>query len=91
MTVKIRIDPVLRQFTQDQKVIDVDGSTIGACLRQLVARFPEMNKVIFRQDGTFLHYVVICVNGETVDSAPLARPVNDGDEVQLIPIITGGL
>ncbi|MFC1932815.1 MoaD/ThiS family protein [Chloroflexota bacterium] len=90
MSVKININPFLSHLTNDQDVVEVNGSTVGQCLEQLVARFPELRNWLFEKDGKLNRLVDIYVNLESSYPAELAKPVKDGDELHIIVIISGG-
>ena len=90
MSIKINIHPILYHFTNDRDVVEVNGSTVGQCLEHLVAQFPEIKKGLFGKDGKLLNYVDVYVNGESAYPEELARPVKDGDELQLVLMIAGG-
>ena len=90
MSVKINIHPFLFHLTNDQEVVEVNGNTVGQCLEQLVARFPELGKWLFRKDGKLNNLVDIYVNQESAYPEELAKPVKDGDELHIIVIISGG-
>ena len=90
MSVRIIIHPLLYHVTNNQEVIEVNGSTVGECLKEFVAHFPETNKVLFDNDGNLLGYVDIYVNGESAYPEELAKPVKDGDELHIVLIIAGG-
>ncbi len=88
MGVRIDIGSILSQFTRNQAVVEVSGSTVGECLEQLAVLFPEMGKVLYAEDGRYLNYVYIYLNGEKAEL--LTEPVKDMDELQLFPVISGG-
>ena len=90
MSVKINIHPLLSHFTNNQDVVEVNGSTVGQCLEQLVARFPDIKQGLFGKDGKLLNYVDIYVNEESAYPEELAKPVNDGDEIHLVLMLAGG-
>lgn len=90
MSVKININPFLSHLTNDQDIVEVNGSTVGQCLGQLVARFPELRKWLFEKDGNLNSLVDIYVNLESSYPEELAKPVKDGDELHIIVIIAGG-
>lgn len=90
MSVKINIHPFLTQHTNNQDVVEVNGSTVGQCLNQLVARFPELRKWLFEKNGKLNRLVEIYVNMESSYPEELAKPVRDGDELHIIIIISGG-
>ncbi|MCJ7792042.1 MAG: MoaD/ThiS family protein [Dehalococcoidia bacterium] len=90
MSVKINIHPFLSQHTNNQDVVAVNGSTVGQCLEQLVARFPERRPWLFEKNGKLNRLVEIYVNMESSYPEELAKPVKDGDELHIIIIISGG-
>ncbi len=90
MSVKINVHPILHHFTNGQDVVEVKGATVGECLEQLVARFPEIKKGLFDKDGRLLNYVDVYVNGESAYPEELARSVTDGDELHIVLTIAGG-
>lgn len=90
MSVKINIHPFLSQHTNDQDVVEVNGSTVGQCLEQLVALFPELRQWLFEKDSKLNRLVEIYVNMESSYPEELAKPVKDGDELHILVIISGG-
>jgi len=90
VSAKINIHPFLSQHTNGQDVVEVNGSTVGQCLENLVARFPELRQWLFEKDGKLNRLVEIYVNMESSYPEELAKPVKDGDELHIIIIISGG-
>jgi len=93
MEVKVNIlYPHLQQFTDNQDVVKVNGTTVGECLHHLVERFPGIGKGIFDEHGKLLDYVDIYINGESTATypEPLSDPVEDGDELSIVLMIGGG-
>ena len=88
MTIKIKVSQILRQFTKDRDTVEVNGSTVGECLDDLVRQFPDIKKWLFDKNGILL--VLIFTDGETIYQKDLNRPVADGDELHLILIVGGG-
>jgi sulfur-carrier protein len=89
-SVKININPFLTHITNNQSAVDVSGNTIGQCLEQLVIRFPELKKWLYKKDGKLSDLVDIYLNGESSFPLELSKPVKDGDELHIIVIISGG-
>jgi len=90
VSVKVNINPFLTHLTNDQNVVEVDGSTVGQCLQQLIARFPEVKNWLFEKDGKLNRLIDIYVNLESSYPEELAKPVKDGDELHIIVILSGG-
>lgn len=90
MSVKINIPSSLRNLTNDQAVVKVNGSTVGECLGQLASRFPKTRKRLWERDGALSRLINIYVNGESTYPEGLDTPVKDGDELHIEVIISGG-
>ena len=90
MSVKINIHSGLVHLTGGHSVAEVGGSTVGRCLDQLVARFPEIKDSLFAKNGRLNGVVEIYVNSKTSYPEELAMPVKDGDELHIISLIIGG-
>lgn len=90
MSKTIRIHQSLRHFTDDQPTIDVNGATVGECLKELVRLFPAIESKLFDKKGRLLNYVDIYVNMKSSYPEELAMPVKDGDELTITLMIAGG-
>ena len=90
MGIKINIHPSLSHLTDNQAVVETNGSTIGQCLEHLAAQFPEITQGLFGKEGELLNYVDIYVNGKSAYPKELAKSVKDGDELHIVLIIAGG-
>ncbi len=51
MSIEIKISPFFHQYTSNQQVARVNGSTIGECLDDLVKQFPRLKQVLFDKKG----------------------------------------
>ncbi len=65
MSVKINVNPFIIHLTGNKDVVEVNGSTVVQCLKQLVARYPETKKWLFKEEGKLNDLVDIYVNGES--------------------------
>ena len=91
MSVKVNIFyPHLQQFTDNQEVVKVNGSTVGECLDHLVKQFPGIEKGIFDEHGQLLNYIYFLINGKGAYPANLTHPINDEDELTVVLLLAGG-
>jgi molybdopterin converting factor small subunit len=90
MSIKVNINPGLYQYTNNQRIAEVNGNTVGQCLNHLVKQFPGIEKGLFDKNGKLLNYVDIYVNGESAYPEELAKPVKDGDELYIVITVAGG-
>jgi len=90
MSVKINVRPGMQHLTSDQDVVEVNGSTVGECLNQLIEQFPAIKDELVDEDGKVLNYIDIYVNGKSSYPEELVKPVKDGDELYILRAIGGG-
>ncbi len=90
MGIKVNIHQNLRHLTNDLDRLEANGSTIGECLNDLVRQFPGLKRYVFDKNNRLLNYVDVYVNLESSYPEELAKPVQDGDELDITLIIAGG-
>ena len=90
MSVKINIPYFFQHLANGVKTADVNGSTVGECLNNLVKQFPQFEELLLDKNGKLIKYVDVYINEESTYPEELAKPVNDGDELHIMNIIAGG-
>jgi len=90
MSIKVMISAYLQRFTNHTEVVEVNGSTVGECLKHLVEQFPLVKERLFDRQGKLLIYFNIYVNEKSVYPQNLDKPVRDGDEIRIAITIGGG-
>ena len=90
MSVKVHIPSYLQQYTEDEEVVEVNGSTVDQCLEHLVKQLPGMTKMLFDKNGKLHDYVTIYVDGDFAYGDELDKAVKDGDEFHILYILGGG-
>ena len=91
MATKVYIPTPLRQYANQQDVVEVDGKTVGEALDKLTTAFAGLRKHLYNEEGKLRSFVNIYVNED--DFRYLQReetPLAAGDEVRIIPSIAGG-
>ena len=90
MAVSVKIPTQLRQATDGEAVAEVEGATVGEVLDSLYERFAELRARI-AEDGGLRRFVNVYVGGEDIRFlSGLDTPVNDGDEITILPAVAGG-
>ena len=90
MSIKINLHQTHRQYAGGKEIVDVNGNTVGECLRDLVSQYPELEKEIFDKKGNLLSVLEIYLNGASAYPDELKREVKDGDEIHLLTMLAGG-
>src|ERR671928_1013396 len=90
MTVTVKIPTQLRSVTGGEGEAVVDGTTVGEVLDGLYERFDGLRDRI-AEDGDLRRFVNVYVAGEDIRFLDgLDTPVEDGDEVTILPAVAGG-
>ncbi|MFC1988342.1 MoaD/ThiS family protein [Chloroflexota bacterium] len=90
MGIKINIPEFLQPIANEVVVAEVNGSTVGDCLGDLIKRFPLLETKLFRKNGVLYDYIDIFINGESAYPDEMAKQVAEGDKLYIIYIIPGG-
>lgn len=90
MSIKVRLHPFLQYIAGWQEVLEVTGHTTGECLENLESRFPSIKQQIRDKRGQLRPYCEILVNFESTYPKELTTPVKDGDQIDVLFIVTGG-
>lgn len=67
--------------------IEIDGPTAGHVLQALEQRYPPLKGWVLNEQGRVRQHIKLFVNGK---EASLATGTSPGDELHIIPAISGG-
>ncbi len=88
MSITIKLSHVFHEFTNNQETIEVDGHTVQQCLDDLICTFPSIKGALFETDNALSALVVY--HGHTMLQDQLDQPVEEPDEIFILPLIYGG-
>jgi molybdopterin converting factor small subunit len=87
--VKVRIPDPLRSYTNQQKIVDAAGDTLGAVLSDLDHSYPGLRFRMVDEQNRIRKHMKVFVNDEAVRD--LATPIDAGDEVTIMQALSGGV
>ncbi|MDP9169351.1 MAG: MoaD/ThiS family protein [Acidobacteriota bacterium] len=88
---KILIPTPLRQYAEKHDSIELSGATVGEALNALTARFPDLKKHLYSDEGKLRSFVNVYLNDEDIRYMNKeATPVNPSDTLSIVPSIAGG-
>jgi len=90
MAIQINLHKTHRRYTGGKESVDVEGKTVGECLKDLIRKYPPLGKEVFGKNGKLSGIVEVYLNGATAYPDELAKPVKDGDKIQLVYFLAGG-
>lgn len=91
MPIKVRIPTPLRKLTNNEEMVEVSAATIAGAIAELQTRFPGIKERLLDETGAVRRFVNVYVNEEDIRFLQNQQtPLQDGDEVSIIPAIAGG-
>ena len=90
MSIKVQLYSGLKEFANGQNVAEVQGSTVGECLADLVEQFPRMKRELFDENGKLVDHVFVSINMKSAYREELTKLVDSKDELYIIRLIAGG-
>ena len=85
MSIRVLIPSLLYKYTDNEKVVEVDGDTVQDCVDALKDRYPELERWLYR-GGKVATFVHIGLNNK---KASVNDKVKNGDELKIM-LATGG-
>ena len=87
----VKFPAVLRATVGGAREVEAHGATIGEVLDALVTTFPSLRDQLYTEDGDLNRFVNVYLNGQDVRYLDgKGTPVDDRDEVRLLPAMAGG-
>jgi molybdopterin converting factor small subunit len=90
MAIEVNLHKTHQQYTGGKGSVEVEGKTVGECLKDLIRKYPPLGKEIFDKKGKLSGIVEVYLNGATAYPDELVKPVKDGDKIQLVYFLAGG-
>ena len=87
--VKVRLFHELRS-TLGQSEVDLQAKTLGEVVDMLISKEPSVRGLFFDASGKLRSYTMFYLNNVAQNPPELARKLNDGDLILLVPTAAGG-
>jgi molybdopterin converting factor small subunit len=90
MSVRVKLPPILQELSCGVETCEVTGRTVGECLKDLEAQFPNIKEYLFDRQGRLLRIFGIYLNSDGIYPVELDTPVQDDDEIVILNFLIGG-
>ena len=91
MAKNVRIPTPLRKLTNNEEIVQIKAATVGEAIVELQYCYPRIKERLVDVTGEVLRFVNVYVNAEDIRFLQNQKtPLNDGDEISIIPAIAGG-
>ena len=92
MSAKIEIPSPLQKFVGNQTTVEVTGGTIQEVFSNLISQYGDLRNHLYDEEGRIRSFINIYLNDEDIRYASnLETQVAQGDIIQIVPSIAGGL
>lgn len=93
MKVLVKIPAPLRQYTSNQKEIEItiSSNTVKDVIIELTNIYPDLKTRLLDDTGSLRKFLTIFINNSNLrDIGGENAKVNDGDTITILPAIAGG-
>lgn len=91
MSVQVLIPTPLQKFTNDEASCVLDADSVDHLLQALEARYPGILQRLCDENGKLRRFLNVYVNSEDIRFLDnQATPLQNGDEVSIVPAVAGG-
>lgn len=89
--VTLSLPAVLARLAEGSRVIEAEGGTVGDVVNDIAGRFPGLAPRLRDEQGNAYAFVTFYLNDEDIRfKGGFGAPVEDGDELTIVPAIAGG-
>ena len=90
MSIKVHIHAAHRYLTEENRIVETEGGSVGECIADLVRQYPDIRDVLFDKKNRLKQEIEIYRNLESTFPGELADPVGGGDDLHITLVLAGG-
>ena len=91
MAYRVLIPTPLRPYTDQQDAVEVEGTTVGELLAALTARYGDLRRHLYSDEGKLRSFVNVYVNDDDIRYLDReGTALKAGDVVSIVPSVAGG-
>ncbi len=90
MSLKVKLHPYFQDVAHSSEIVEANGSTVAEIIDDLEKQYPGMKEQLVDKNGRVQGFAEIFVNAEIVHPMGINMPVKNGDEIEILVIVSGG-
>ena len=90
MSITVKLHPYFQEITGTGEIISAEGNTVLEVIEDLEKNYPGMKEQLLDRHGRIQGFAEMFVNDEIVHPTGTDMPVKDGDEIEILIVISGG-
>ena len=71
--------------------MEVSATTVGAALRALTDRYPELARLVWIKEDTVSPMLAVFLNDQLIEPGRMGTSVKPGDQIDLLAAVSGGI
>lgn len=89
--VRVTVTAVLANYLGGQRDFTLEVDSVRSAIEELSRRYgSEIRKRLFDEEGRLRRYINIYVNDNIISHQELDRRLQEGDEILILPAVSGG-
>jgi molybdopterin converting factor small subunit len=89
--IRIRFSTFLSERIGDISSVEVSATTVGAALRALTDRYPELARLVWIKEDTVSPMLAVFLNDQLIEPGRMGTSVKPGDQIDLLAAVSGGI
>ncbi|MEB3352088.1 MAG: MoaD/ThiS family protein [Cyanobacteriota bacterium] len=91
MSIQVLIPTPLQKFTNNDASVALEASSVDELLKAMEGCYPGILNRLCDEEGKLRRFLNVYVNSEDIRFLDHQNtPLNDGDEVSIVPAVAGG-
>jgi sulfur-carrier protein len=90
MSIKVKLHPYFQDIAHSGEYVEANGKTVMEIIDDLERQYPGMKEQLVDKNGRIQGFAELFVNTEIVHPLNLKMPVKEGDEIEILVIVSGG-
>jgi len=86
----VKLHPYFQDVAHSGEFVKANGSTVAEIIDDLEKQYPGMKEQLVDKNGRVQGFAEIFVNAEIVHPMGINMLVKDGDEIEILVIVSGG-
>jgi molybdopterin converting factor small subunit len=88
--VRIRFTGLLADRIGGINSVEVAAATVESALRALTGQYPKLTRLVWSGENVVNPMMAIFLNGQLLGAAQLGAAVKAGDQIEIVPAVSGG-
>ena len=90
MSIIVKLHPYYQDITGTGETVHAEGTTVLEIIEDLERQYPGIKEQLLDHRGRIQGFAEIFVNAEIVHPMSVNMPVKEGDEIEILTVISGG-